>query len=78
MQTYVGKTELEEINCDRFRLHISVTQCKRKYTAFVSKLLQIPTKSVILTNCNLQQKHFIIDYRCLISITKYAFNCCPR
>ena len=51
MQTYVGKQKLLAID-----FHISVTQCERKYTASASKLLQIPTKSIILTNCNLQQK----------------------
>ena len=35
---------------------ISLTKCEKKYTAFASKLLQIPTKSIILTNCNLKQK----------------------
>ena len=53
------KTELGEIICDRF--HISVTKCERKFTAFASKLLQIPKKSIALTNCNLQQK--ALDFR---------------
>ena len=48
------KTEREKLLVIDF--HISVTQCEKKYTAFAHKLLQIPTKSIILTNCNLQQK----------------------
>ena len=55
------KTELGEIT-----FHVSLTQCERKYIAFASKILQILTKSIILTNCNLycSRKHFIImDYR---------------
>ena len=37
---------------------MSVIQCERKYTAFASKLLQTQTKSIIFTNCNLQQTAF--------------------
>ena len=36
--------------------NVSVIQCERRYTTFASKLLQIPTKFIISTNCNLQQK----------------------
>ena len=54
MQTYVGKQNWEKFLAIDF--HISVTQCERKYTAFARKLLQTQTKSIILTNSNLQQK----------------------
>ena len=56
MQTYVGKQNWKKFLAVDF--HISVTQWKRKYTAFASKLLQTQTKSIILTQCNLQQKAF--------------------
>ena len=51
MQTYVGKQNWEKLLAIDF--HISVTQCKRKYTKrkytdFASKLLQIPTRSIHL------------------------------
>ena len=76
MQIYVGKQNWEKLFAIDF--HILVTQCERKYTAFASKLLQIPKKSIILTKCNFNRKQFIIDYGSLISITKYAFKCCLR
>ena len=53
MQPYVGKQNWEKFLAIDF--HISVTQCERKYTAFTSKLFQTQTKSIIFTNCNLQQ-----------------------
>ena len=53
MQTYVGKQNWVKFLAIDFQ--ISVTQCKRKYTAFGSKLLQTQMKSIIFTNCNLQQ-----------------------
>ena len=59
--------------------HISVTQCKRKCTAFANKLLQTQTKSIIFINCNLQQKAF--HYRLWLFdwyLTEYAFNSFPR
>ena len=76
MQTYVGKQNWKKLLAIDF--HISVTKCERKFTAFASKLLQIPTKSMILTNLTCNKKHFIIDHRCLIDIAKYVLNRCPR
>ena len=77
MQTYVGKQNWEEFFAIDF--HISITKCERKYTAFASKLLQTLTKSIISTNCNLQQK--ALYYRLLLFdwyLTEDAFNSFPR
>ena len=50
----IGKQNWEKFLAIDF--HISVTKCERKYIAFASKLLQTQTKSITLTNCDLQQK----------------------
>ena len=68
MKTYAGKHNWKKFLAIDF--HILVTQCERKYTAFASRLLQTQTKSIILTNYNLQQKalYYTVDYGCLIGI----------